>query len=273
MRLLITDTSWPMMAVAHDLDAAGFRLSRVEDAESLLDFVRHGRQDAVLVAAPLPGAEADRVVAQIREAAPRLPVVGLAEPGLDWPARRALYAAGVDAVLDLPMPALELAARLRAMVMGAAGFHTGRLCLAGLELDPATRTACAGRRRLRLPGEGAEGPRRIALSPREYDVLELLMLAGGRTVARDEVMDRLYGFEDEPGARIVDVYVARIRAKLAVAGLSPDLVESRRARGLRFAAAPRTPREASQERPIAAPIATPRDRADAEVAAAGPIAA
>ncbi|MEE4118353.1 MAG: response regulator transcription factor [Paracoccaceae bacterium] len=272
MRLLITDMSWPMMAAAHDLDAAGFRLSRVEDAECLLDFVRHGRQDAVLVAAPLPGADAARVVAQIREAAPRVPVVALAEAVFDWPARRALYDAGVDAVLDLPMPGPELAARLRAMVMGAAGFHTGRLCLGGLELDPATRTACAGHR-LRLPGEGADQPRRIALSPREYDVLELLMLAGGRTVARDEVMDRLYGFEDEPGARIVDVYVARIRAKLAAAGLSPELVESQRARGLRFAAAPVTPCDESQGRPVEPSGATPRDRADAEVAAAGPIAA
>jgi DNA-binding response OmpR family regulator len=273
MRLLITDTSWPMMAAAHDLDAAGFRLSRVEDAESLFDFVRHGQQDAVLLAAPLPGPGADRIVARIREAAPRLPVVALAEPGLDWPARRALYAEGIDAVLDLPMPAPELAARLRAMVMGAAGFHTGRLCAGGLELDPATRTACAGRRRLRVPGEGADGPRRIALSPREYDVLELLMLAGGRTVARDEVMDRLYGFEDEPGARIVDVYVARIRAKLAAAGLSPGLVESQRARGLRFAAAPETHVEASRGEPIVAPVGPPRDRADTEAAAAGAIAA
>ncbi|RDC71765.1 DNA-binding response regulator [Rhodovulum sp. 12E13] len=273
MRLLITDTSWPMMAAAHDLDAAGFRLSRVEDAESLFDFVRHGQQDAVLVAAPLPDAEADRVVARVRAAAPRLPVVALAEPGLDWPARRALYAAGVDAVLDLPMPAAEFAARLRAMIMGAAGFHSGRLCAGGLELDPASRTACAGRRRLRLPGEGADGPKRIALSPREYDVLELLMLAGGRTVARDEVMDRLYGFEDEPGARIVDVYVARIRAKLAAAGLSPGLVESQRARGLRFAAAPETPAEEPRGQPVAAPVGASCDRTDAEVAAAGPIAA
>jgi DNA-binding response OmpR family regulator len=254
MRVLITETSWPMMAVAHDLDAAGFRLSRVEDAESLLDFVRHGRQDAVLVPAMLHGAEGDGIVAQTRAADADLPVVVLADRGLARPLRGALYAAGADAVLDLPIPAAELAARLRAMVIRSAGFHTGRLCLGGLELDPASRTACVGRRRARLPGEGADGPNRIPLSPREYDLLELLVLAGGRTVARDEVMDRLYGFEDEPGPRIVDVYVARIRAKLAAAGLSADLIASVRSRGLRFAGA------AGQDAP-AAPAAGPRPAA------------
>jgi len=234
MRLLITETSWPVAAAAKDLAEAGFRLSRVDDGESLLDFVRHGRQDAALVAATLPDIPPETAVARMRHVAPTLPVVALAEPDTGWMARRALYVAGVDAVLDLPMDVVELSARIRSMVVRAAGFDTARLCIGGLELCPATRSVCAGRRRLRLPGEGMDGPNRIPLSPREYDLLEALVLARGRTVSRDEVMDRLYAFEDEPGPRIVDVYVARIRAKLAEAGLNPGMLVSKRAQGLRL---------------------------------------
>jgi len=235
MRLLITETTWPTMTVAKDLAEDGFLLSRVDDGQGMLDFVRHGRQDAVLVAASLPDLDPVVAVAQARRLAPRLPVVALTEPAIAWPRRRSLYDAGADAVLDLPIDAGELGARLRAMVLRAAGFPTAQLSLGGLEIDPAARTAHAG------PDGGraeADAPTAIPLSPREYDLLEMLALARGRTVSRGEVMDHLYAFEDEPGPRIIDVYVARIRAKLAAAGLPPGMLVSLRAQGLRLDAAP-----------------------------------
>ncbi len=269
MRVLITETTWPVMAVSKDLAEAGFRLSRVDDGQGMLDFVRHGRQDAVLVAASLPDLDPVVAVAQVRRMAPRLPVVVLAEPAVAWPRRRSLYDAGADAVLDLPIDADELAARLRVMVLRAAGFPTGRISFGGLELDPAALTALAVLAPAGASAGGPEEPRgatsggangdtggrgaiRIPLSPREYDLLEMLALARGRTVSRAEVMDRLYAFEDEPGPRIIDVYVARIRAKLAAAGLPPGMLVSLRARGLRLDEAPAALPGALRERALTA---------------------
>jgi DNA-binding response OmpR family regulator len=237
MRVLITETTWNAMAAAKDLAAARFRLSRADDAEELLEFVRNGAQDAALVSTRLPDASAAETLVRLRRLAPRLPAIVLSDGPLAGADRKALYEAGADAVLGLPMEPAELAARIRAMVLRAAGYATSRVCIGGLELDPVTRSACVGRRSVRLPGDGCHGARRIPLSPREYDVLELLVLARGRTVDRAEVMDRLYAFEDEPGPRIVDVYVARIRAKLARAGLAPGMIVSIRGRGLLLAPA------------------------------------
>ena len=234
MRVLITETTWAAMAAARDMAQAGLHLSRATEAESLLEYARLGAQDAVVLADDLPGTPAEAALVRLRRADPDIPVLAIAEAGLDPDRRAALYAAGADAVLEAPVCGDELAARLRAMVLRGAGFHTSRLCVGGLELDPATRSACVGRRAVRLPGDGTDGPNRIPLSPREYDILELLVLARGRTVSRTEIMDRLYAWEDEPGARILDVFVARIRGKLSAAGLDASMLQALRGRGFRL---------------------------------------
>ena len=234
MRVLITETTWAAMAAARDMEAAGLHLSRATEAEGLVEYVRLGAQDAVVLAEDLPDTPAEAALVRLRRADPDIPVVAIAEGGLDPDRRAALYAAGADAVLAAPVDGDELAARLRAMVLRGAGFHTSRLCVRGLELDPASRSACVGRRAVRLPGDGTDGPNRIPLSPREYDILELLVLARGRTVSRAEIMDRLYAWEDEPGERILDVFVARIRAKLSDAGLDPSMLQALRGRGFRL---------------------------------------
>lgn len=238
MRVLITETTWAAMAAARGMEAAGLHLSRADDAASLVEYARLGAQDAVVLADDLPDTPAEAALVHLRRADADIPVLALAEAGLDPDRRAALYAAGADVVLEAPLEGAELAARLRALVLRGAGFHTSRLCVGGLEMDPATRSACVGRRAVRLPGDGTDGPNRIPLSPREYDILELLVLARGRTVSRAEIMDRLYAWEDEPGERILDVFVARIRAKLSAAGLDPRMLQALRGRGFRLSGEP-----------------------------------
>lgn len=236
MRLLIAETTWGTMAAAHDLREAGYRLSSVDDGGTLVDFARVCEHDAAVLSTDLPYAKASEIVAELRSFRPTMPIIVLVE-GKCWKAERAaLYTAGADAVLDTPIRGPELSARLRAMILRVRGVTTSRIVSGGLELDPSVRRICVGRRRLRMPGEGSADARRIPFTHREYDILELLILAQGRLVSRDEIMDRVYAFEDEPDPRVLDVYTTRIRQKLAAAGLPRELLQSVSGRGLRFAA-------------------------------------
>jgi len=206
------------MRAAQELKEAGFRLTRVEDDDAMLDFVRHGAQDAVILTTALKRAEAD--VFAVRRARARLPVMVLDDAG-DRTRWGPLYAAGADAVLPAPVDGDELAARLRAMVMRVSGYATPRPSFGALTLDTVCRCARVG-------------TNVVPLSPHEYELLEIIVLAAGRAIGREEAMDRLYAWEAEPGARILDVFATRLRTKLLEAGLNPKIVQSLRGVGWRL---------------------------------------
>jgi two-component system cell cycle response regulator CtrA len=59
--------------------------------------------------------------------------------------------------------------------------------------------------------------RHVHLTGREYQILELLALRKGKTLTKDVFLDNLYGGMDEPGAKIIDVFICKLRKKLSIA--------------------------------------------------------
>ena len=111
------------------------------------------------------------------------------------------------------------------MVLRVHGFSGPEIRLGALTLDVARRTARVG---------GVH----LALAPTEYELLEILALAHGRTLPREELMLRLYAWdEDAPDARVLDVHLARLRRKIVAAGGPRGAVATVWGRGLRLVAA------------------------------------
>lgn len=71
----------------------------------------------------------------------------------------------------------------------------------------------------------------IRFSPKRHEVLKLLFLRKGRIVTSDAIMDHLYGWEDPPQERIVDVFVCLIRKQMREAGVDPSFIETVWGRG------------------------------------------
>jgi DNA-binding response OmpR family regulator len=117
----------------------------------------------------------------------------------------ALLEAGADEVLDTGMGSNELAARLENAVRRASGTSTTVLELGPLALDAAQ-------------GEARWEGRRLALTPREREVLHVLAEAAGRTVRREDLYRQVWGYAMARGDRSVDVNVKRLRDKLTAAG-------------------------------------------------------
>jgi len=113
---------------------------------------------------------------------------------------------GADDYLVKPFAAPELVARLKALVRRS-GPRTVDLQIGGLQLDPFTRRAT-------VDGQVIE------LSAREWAVLEYLMQNASRVVSKQQIIDAILPWGEEVTLNAVEVYVSRVRSKIASAGVS-----------------------------------------------------
>lgn len=126
---------------------------------------------------------------------------------------------GADDYLGKPFDLDEVAARLRAISRRASGRATPTLSWSGIELDP-------GRRTVAVDGEP------VGLSRREFSILEALMRHPGTVLSKDQLADRLYGWEEDVESNAVEVHIHHLRVKIG-----RDAIETVRGLGYRLRSA------------------------------------
>lgn len=108
---------------------------------------------------------------------------------------------GADDYLGKPFDLDEVAARLRAISRRAAGRASPALAWNGLELDPSRRTVT-------IDGKP------VSLSRREFSILEALMTHPGAVLSKDQLADRLYGWQEDVESNTVEVHIHHLRDKI-----------------------------------------------------------
>jgi two-component system, cell cycle response regulator CtrA len=112
---------------------------------------------------------------------------------------------GADDFIIKPYDKAELLARMQAVVRRSKGFSQPTVRLGRLELNLDSREVTIDGRDIHLTGK-------------EYSILELLVLRKGMVLTKEAFLNHLYGGMDEPEVKIIDVFVCKLRKKLARAG-------------------------------------------------------
>jgi two-component system response regulator MprA len=205
--ILLEDDAELRWLIARGLREEGFEVTTAATAAELLGRIGDADPDALVVDIGLPDADGRDVVQALRAQGVGAPVIFLtARDAL--PDRLAGFAAGGDDYLTKPFAFAELVARLRALIKR--GGSDLSVEVGGLRLDPATHDASCG-------GQV------IDLTPTEFRILARLGAKPGDAVRRRELVHAAWPHGAIVNANTLDVYIARLRRKLATLPNAPEI--------------------------------------------------
>ncbi|USN97894.1 MAG: response regulator transcription factor [Phycisphaeraceae bacterium] len=214
--LIVEDTRRLRESLVDGLTAAGYAVDAVGDGREGLIHARTTEYDLVVLDIMLPELDGISLLGRLRAAGNTTPVLVLSARDRVEQRVEGLRA-GADDYLVKPFSFDELLARIEALTRRARGSASNVVGVGGVTLDLAARRFSVG-----------DSP--LELSPREYAVLEYLMMNAGRTLSRGEIEEHVYAEDRQVWSNAIDSAVAALRKKLAERGVH-DLIETRRGLG------------------------------------------
>jgi len=201
MRVLVVEDE-PRLARAlqRGLVAEGYAVDLAADGLTGLEAARHEGYDAVVLDIMLPGLSGYRIVRTLRAEQNWVPVLMLSAKDGEYDQADGLDS-GADDYLTKPFSFVVLLAKLRALLRRGAPERPAVLSAGSLSLDPATR---------RVTRDGQE----IALTTREFALLEYLIRHRDEVVTKTELLDHVWDAGADTDPNVVEVYVGYLRRKI-----------------------------------------------------------
>ena len=216
--LIIEDEKGIVDLISFNLKREGYEIMEAYDGKTGLDMALSGKADLVLLDVMLPVMDGFEVLRRIRErsALPVIMVTAREEErdtilGLDT---------GADDYITKPFSVKELAARVKANIRRTAGFKTSG---AGASYGPFTVDRS-------LQSISKDG-RPLELTQREYDIICYFLKSPSRVVSREELMEKVWGYDYYGDLRAVDVAMRRLREKLEDDPAEPKYLMTKRGAG------------------------------------------
>ncbi len=213
MRLLLIEDDGALGEGIHQaLTREGYTVDWLQDGSSALHALLSETFDVVVLDLGLPRMDGLEVLRRMRDSGGCVPVLILTARDATED-RIAGLDAGADDYLIKPFDLAELKARLRALLRRSAGRARVLIEHAGVCLDPSTQ-------QVSYHGEP------VSLTPKEYQLLHELLSPPGRVMTRDQLMQLLYGWNEEAESNTLEVHIHHLRKKF-----SSDLIRTVRGVG------------------------------------------
>jgi DNA-binding response OmpR family regulator len=205
------------------LEREGHKVLAVGDGQAALDQCRATRPDLAVLDVMMPGLDGLTVCRMLRGESD-IPILLLTARTTEDDMLRGLDT-GADDYITKPYSPRELVARVRALLRRAGAINTAPtavLTVGDLEVD-------AGRFEVRIAG------RTVALTAKEFGIIEVLASEPGRVFTRMQIIDRAFGFDHYVLERTVDAHVMNLRRKIETDPAKPRYVQTVYGRGYRLA--------------------------------------
>ncbi len=217
--LLIEDDVILSQELCKLMEGYNIHIDKADCGDAGLELADLYEYQAITLDLGLPDMNGSEVLSRLRKAGNCLPILILSgDSSLN--ARLSCLQNGADDFLIKPFASQELVTRLQALVRRTNGHAVNVLTFGDVALDIEARD-------LRV------GKQRVKLTAKEYEMLELLFLKRGGIVSKESFLDHLYGGLDEPEAKIIDVFICKLRKKLDAAGSHLPVIETVWGRGYR----------------------------------------
>jgi two-component system cell cycle response regulator CtrA len=215
--LLIEDEPATANAIELMLTSEGFNVYSTDLGEEGLDLGKLYDYDIILLDLNLPDMNGYDVLKELRVARVRTPVLVLSGVS-EIVSKVRSFAIGADEYVTKPFHRAELVARIHAVVRRSKGHSQSIIRTGKLAVNLDAKTVQVDGTPLHLTGK-------------EYAMLELLALRKGTTLTKEMFLNHLYGGLDEPALKIIDVFMCKLRKKLASARGGENYIETVWGRG------------------------------------------
>ena len=213
--LVVDDEAAIAEAVRARLSSEGLRVLVASDGPQALEIAQTEMPDLVVLDLMLPGMDGLEVCRRLQS--PRWVPVLMLTARTEEADKVAGFAVGADDYLTKPFSLRELSVRVKAILRRVERItstpSSDPIEFDGLSVDPNKR---------KVTRDGEE----IQLTPLEFEILLALAREPGVVFTREQLMDRVWGYRDYAGGRVVDSHVARIRRKLGEDGAEPRFVRT-----------------------------------------------
>jgi DNA-binding response OmpR family regulator len=203
-RILVIEEDWMLRNVLSELfSSEGYEVDVVADAVCGLERLSQGVPAAVVLDLARPGSSGCDLCKRIANLIPGLPLVILSACS-DVTDKVLLLEMGADDYVTVPFSPRELVARLRALIRRASRVNPeGVYVFADVIVD-------FSRTEITRAGE------KVIVTPKEFKTVEFLTKNAQRVISRDELLDKVWGYESYPCTRTVDNHMLRLRQKLEI---------------------------------------------------------
>lgn len=202
MRILVVeDTEVLGQAICERLSSMGHGADLIQDGKQANEFLRYQSVDLIILDLNLPNVSGLQILQTLRQREDATPVLILtARDQVDDRIR--LLDAGADDYLTKPFDFGELEARCRALLRRKQGYASNLTEHGNITVDRDSRQVTVDQE-VR------------AITNREFRLLEIFLGHLGRVLSKDELTEHLFNFDETPGPNAIELYVARLRKKLA----------------------------------------------------------